>query len=1582
MIRQLCVALLIPLLLVELGSSVPTGDTSPPDLEQLWKKVSTSYPRYKETTELLNGLQSGFPELVKIYSVGKSVEGREMWVINLRANMGQNRSLLQPPMKIVANMHGDETVGRSLVLMLAVDLIKRFEANDERVVRLLNSTDIHLMPSVNPDGYEAAPENTCAPDAFTTGRQNANQIDLNRNFPDQFEVRKDDDAALVRNRQPETLNMMKYIAENDFVLSANFHGGSVVASYPYDSVPFSVQRSSSYKGYKVNSLSPDNDVYVHLAKIYASNHKTMPFRENQCGDNFTDGITNGAYWYNVRGGMQDFNYVHSNCFEITMELSCCKFPDARTLLTEWGNNEESMYKYIEATHMGIRGIVKDTNGDPVEGAEIIVEGIDHPIQTTKRGEYWRLLVPGNYRVGVKAIRHEPSPMVDITVGEMSIDKPTILDFTLKPADLQAGASTKKAVSTIIAGLTPSSPSLSSSLSTDFKPEFKHHDYDELEAFLARMNKDHPEITRLYSAGKSVESRQLYVLEISDNPGRHEPGEPEFKYVGNMHGNEVVGREMLIYLIQYLLESYGKNPEVTHLIDNTRIHIMPSMNPDGYERSVEGDEDVGRENAHHVDLNRNFPDQFDQLLSELDEEDSRKTSRENLDPEPETLAVMRWMKQYPFVLSANLHGGSLVANYPFDDNPEMKVKFSPSPDDAVFHQLALTYSKAHKTMAGGYPCPKIYPDEKFKDGITNGAQWYVIHGGMQDWNYLKTNCFEITLELGCVKYPSASTLPQYWDDNRDALIKFMQQIHTGIKGFVMDENSNLLGGAKILVEGIKHPITVADDGDFWRLLAPGEYNVTALYNGYENQTIRVRVTRDTAESINFTLKAMEAKVWSTKQDFGILENIDSQSFTEISEKNLQGFAIDNYDIVDYRPTDVVQHLMMTDQVGSPDDLKIHIGLLGSVVGMGGSELLVKIARHLTYGYRKNDQKIVSILKNSVIHFVLSSDAQAESESCIVDLETRRESVSDTLDYMSRALHDVHLDLSLSLTSGGHYIEFPIEEKCAYDSIREIFRHFTKQEKCPASNNSTVKPIISNALLARNIISLGMFCCDNPEPAEVSNSYIRHLHHFIDILALSSQGVFGSIVDEHGNPLREAKVTVFLPSGTSEIIRVSKNSGRFRYMLSEGTHRIIASMVGYEKYKGTIHISPGNMTKLKIVLNSGSGVGHVVELTPASTSVSATSKNPKDYDLFYFPRKKLLDIRDNHSPHFDLYNFDDDGEALGMRVGHDFWRKYAVVFDGLAVSPNNLLPWISNAVTGMNRKQDTLAQLNMLMKDGNTTRGGLNLETVIKWIEFSRYPIVFDFICSNSEPLPQWTSYSKNLTAKDAPVFQYIKSYVEGRVLAANDENSNQNCNGRENAGFAPYYNTIYEKTHSYIFPITMCCCDQEKKEAAVIKMLDFLRTMPSEGVHGFVTSALHEPIPNAKIDFGDNETYAIADSLGHFEKPMLPGEYLLTVEAEGYFSGSKLTNVSSSTYTNLLIPLLRDESVWGLSRMLFVTLSAFFFLGALVICSMCFVMCRKRRTRITNYGFFQQNSSYMFEDEDEKLFEIPKANIIGKNIKKL
>lgn len=99
----------------------------------------------------------------------------------------------------------------------------------------------------------------------------------------------------------------------------------------------------------------------------------------------------------------------------------------------------------------------------------------------------------------------------------------------------------------------------------FKTEFKHHNHTEMEKFLKEMHETYPKLTRLYSIGKSVENRDLWVFEISTNPGVHVALKPEFKYIANMHGNEAVGREMLLLLIKYLCENYGPNKRITDLV---------------------------------------------------------------------------------------------------------------------------------------------------------------------------------------------------------------------------------------------------------------------------------------------------------------------------------------------------------------------------------------------------------------------------------------------------------------------------------------------------------------------------------------------------------------------------------------------------------------------------------------------------------------------------------------------------------------------------------------------------------------------------------------------------------------------------------------------------------------------------------------------------------------------------------------------------------------------------------------------------------------------------------------------------------
>lgn len=117
----------------------------------------------------------------------------------------------------------------------------------------------------------------------------------------------------------------------------------------------------------------------------------------------------------------------------------------------------------------------------------------------------------------------------------------------------------------------------------FKTDFQHHNFTAMESFMKEIHETYPKLTNFYSVGKSVENRDLWVLEISKNPGQHVSLVPEFKYIANMHGNEVVGREMLLLLIKYICENYGLNKRITDLVENTRIHIMPSMNPGKFQR---------------------------------------------------------------------------------------------------------------------------------------------------------------------------------------------------------------------------------------------------------------------------------------------------------------------------------------------------------------------------------------------------------------------------------------------------------------------------------------------------------------------------------------------------------------------------------------------------------------------------------------------------------------------------------------------------------------------------------------------------------------------------------------------------------------------------------------------------------------------------------------------------------------------------------------------------------------------------------------------------------------------------------------
>ncbi|BFZ18647.1 hypothetical protein BsWGS_21686 [Bradybaena similaris] len=353
-------------------------------------------------------------------------------------------------------------------------------------------------------------------------------------------------------------------------------------------------------------------------------------------------------------------------------------------------------------------------------------------------------------------------------------------------------------------------------------DFRYHDQQDIENMMKNWTDKFPNLTYKHSIGTSVRGANLSVIVIGLNASQQYPLVPNVKYIANMHGNEVVGRELLLHLAEHLLLEYGKNESLTRFLNTTHLHIMPTMNPDGFAMSQEGTCDgiIGRTNAFGYDLNRNFPDTFGTISG----------------PEQkETQLIRDWINSTHFVLAANLHGGALVVNYPYDSYPWATTqRYSATPDDDVFRHLSLIYSRSHPIMHKGSHC-----GDTFKDGITNGADWYPVFGGMQDYLYKNGSGYEILIEVSCCKYPEASLLKEFWESNKDALINLMFAVHMGVKGLILGQseyNDNLflpLEGAVVEVQGRESvQFRSTKYGEYFKLLLPGKYILQVSYPNYQ------------------------------------------------------------------------------------------------------------------------------------------------------------------------------------------------------------------------------------------------------------------------------------------------------------------------------------------------------------------------------------------------------------------------------------------------------------------------------------------------------------------------------------------------------------------------------------------------------------------------------------------------------------------------------------------------------------------------------------------------------------------------------
>lgn len=378
-------------------------------------------------------------------------------------------------------------------------------------------------------------------------------------------------------------------------------------------------------------------------------------------------------------------------------------------------------------------------------------------------------------------------------------------------------------------------------------------YPKYSEYVAKMQywaSTYPTLCTLQNIGTTPNGRALYVLKISDNATADET-EPEFFYTSSMHGDEITGYPTMLRLIDHLLTNYGTNSEVTNIVNGTEIFINPLANPDGSYKSAANDiyNSIGntptRANANGVDLNRNYADAIGGLHND------------GQAYQPETLAFMNFETTRNFVLAANFHGGTEVFNFPWDtSNTPGTGAFSYHPHDNYFKHIATEYASLCQAADGNLNyMDAVYNTGQFP-GTTNGAAWYSVYGGRQDYNNFFNHSKESTIEISNTKTPAASSLPFFWDRNKQALLNYIKQASYGLQGIVTNSDGNPIH-AKVYISGTTDGWgswveTSATKGDYHKVQKAGTYSVIFEAPGYISQTISVTLTDGAATVQNVTM----------------------------------------------------------------------------------------------------------------------------------------------------------------------------------------------------------------------------------------------------------------------------------------------------------------------------------------------------------------------------------------------------------------------------------------------------------------------------------------------------------------------------------------------------------------------------------------------------------------------------------------------------------------------------------------------------------------------------------------------------------
>ncbi len=352
-------------------------------------------------------------------------------------------------------------------------------------------------------------------------------------------------------------------------------------------------------------------------------------------------------------------------------------------------------------------------------------------------------------------------------------------------------------------------------------------YSQYLSIMGSFRDNYPDMVIIDTIGYSINNRLILAARIQTQEYPPEV-RPVVFLSSTMHGNEPPGYVVLLMLLNELTQQYNTSAEIKNLLDKVTLIINPLANPDGTyfysDTTVYGSR---RTNLNNVDLNRNFPDPYKGWLP--------GGARQ-----PENLAMMSYMEKVRPSLSANLHSGAEVVNYPWDwGTSEGSGIANPHPDNDWFRLVSSEYADAARNGFPGYM-------NLFPGGITNGAYWYVVYGGRQDYVTGFLGGRELTLEISDEFIPEASQLHWFYERNRDALVNYARQATYGLHGKVTDAvTGDPLGKVEMRLQDHDSYLSVIHSdsisGAFHRFVKGGNYRLVFTKEGYPEYISEVSIT---------------------------------------------------------------------------------------------------------------------------------------------------------------------------------------------------------------------------------------------------------------------------------------------------------------------------------------------------------------------------------------------------------------------------------------------------------------------------------------------------------------------------------------------------------------------------------------------------------------------------------------------------------------------------------------------------------------------------------------------------------------------